>query len=180
MSEYKKKKEPSGVYSVEILPADREDDIVVNGSEKSGNVSTEKTVNSAVTSIEELRNRYAKELRAQYDMAADRLKAEKENAMRENWILEQQEEAGLSEKLAKEGINGGAAETTLSGIRAKYQGNRNDIEKDYISDLGKLVFEHAEDQAKNAKDFDEKWLDYLISLAEEEYEYGRGKGNLFD
>lgn len=180
MSEYKKRKEPSGVYSVEILPAERTNDIPVSKPGNQETVSTEKPVNKTETSIAELRNRYAKELRAQYDLAAERLRAEKEDAMRENWVLEQQEEAGLSEKLAKEGINGGATETTLSGIRAKYQGGRNDIEKDYTDGLGKLYFEHAEQQAKNARDFDEKWMDYLISLAEKEYEYDRSKGILFD
>ncbi|MBR5310754.1 MAG: hypothetical protein IKU42_06505 [Oscillospiraceae bacterium] len=175
MAEYKKRKEQSGSYTVEILPKSEGTKIPVSSSEKTEPVKQE---NKTETSIAELRNNYAKQLRAQYDTASDKLRAEKEDALRENWILEQQEEAGLSEKLAREGINGGAAETTLSGIRSKYQGNRNDIQKGYISDLGELYSEHAEQQAKNAKDYDEKWLDYLISIAEKEYDYNREFKNI--
>ena len=179
MSEYKKRKEQGGIHSVEIIPSERKSGIPVSLAENESNLSIEKETNGMETSLTELRNRYARELCAQYDRASEKLKEEKDDALRENWILEQQEKAGLSEKLSKEGINGGATETTLSGIRAKYQGNRNDIRKEYMDDLGELYFEHAGKQAENAKGFDEKWLDYLISIAEKDYEYNRDKGSIF-
>ena len=129
--------------------------------------------NQAKTSLTELRNNYAKQLRAQYDYAAEKMKAEKDSALRESWVKEQQEEAGLAEKLAAEGINGGATETTLSGIRARYQDDRNDIRKDYSDEMGDLFIKQSEQLLEGARSYDEKWLDYLLSLAENEDEYLR-------
>ena len=129
--------------------------------------------NQAKTSLAELRNNYAKQLRAQYDYAAEKMKAEKDSALRENWVKQQQEEAGLAEKLAAEGINGGATETTLSGIRARYQDDRNDIRRDFSEDLGDLFVEQNKKLLEGARSYDEKWLDYLLSIAENEDEYLR-------
>ena len=132
---------------------------------------TESAEQKAQTAISELRNRYAKQLRAEFEHSADKMKTERDDALRENWILEQQEEAGLPEKLAAEGINGGAVETTLSGLKSRYQGNRNDIRKGYMEELGDLSVNHQKQQAEAARSYDEKWLEYLISLAENEDEF---------
>ncbi len=127
----------------------------------------------AETALAELRNSYAEQLRAEYERSAEKMKAERDEALRENWIFEQQEEAGLSEKLAAEGINGGAVETTLSGLKSRYQGNRNDIRNGYMEELGDLSANHEKQQAEAARNYDEKWLEYLISLAENEDEFNK-------
>ena len=93
--------------------------------------------------------------------------------MRENWILQQQAEAALPEQMAAAGINGGISETTLSNLRAKYQGNRNEIQNGYMDDIGDLAEKKLENQSEAEKSYNEKWLEYLLSLAqmEEKYKY---------
>ena len=129
----------------------------------------------AETSIEELRNRYSERARAQYEQREKKLRAERDEALRENWILQQQAEAALPEQMAAAGLNGGAAETTLAALRAKYQGNRNDIRGDYMDNLGGITEELAAQQAENERAYNEKWIDYLLSLAKMEEEYDHKK-----
>ena len=76
------------------------------------------------------------------------MRAERDEALRENYILQQQAEAALPEQMAARGINGGAAETTLADLRARYQGNRNDIRGDYMSEMGTLNQEQIMQQAE--------------------------------
>ena len=74
---------------------------------------------NAEIAIAELRSRYAEKMREQYESAAEKLRAERDDALRENWILQQQAEAALPEQMAARGINGGAAETNLANLGAQ-------------------------------------------------------------
>ena len=147
------------------------------GQGGAGNTAPGTTASSAEskaeTAIADLKNRYANQLKTQYEFSAKKLKDERDSALRENWILQQQAEAALPEQMAAAGINGGASETTLANLRARYQGDRNDIQKGFSDDLGELAFEHGRQQAENENSYNEKWLEYLLSLAEMEkrYEY---------
>lgn len=134
-------------------------------------VNTEK----AETSINELKNKYSETLRQQHDYAAEQLRKERDDALRENWILQQQAEAALPEQLAAAGMNGGATETTLANLLARYQGNRNDIRNEYMDNLGDLAIEHSAEQAEAERAYNEQWLDYLLSLAKMEEEYEQKK-----
>ena len=131
---------------------------------------------NAEIAIEELRSRYAERMREQYEYAAEKLRSERDEALRENWILQQQARAALPEQMAAAGINGGAAETSLANINAQYQGGRNDIRNEYIKELGELNGEHSEKQAEAEQGYNEKWLEYLLSLAKKEYEYAKKQG----
>lgn len=122
----------------------------------------------AETSLAELKNKYAQNLQNQYDYSAQKLKEERDEALRENWILQQQEEAALPEQMAAAGINGGASETTLADLKARYQGNRNDIRKGYINNLGELSRQTQNESAAAERNYNEMWLDYLLSLAKME------------
>ena len=127
-----------------------------------------KAEEKAETAIAELRNRYAEKVREQYESEAKKLREERDSALRENWILQQQAEANLPEKLAAEGINGGATETEISKIRAEYQGNRNDIQGDYSENLNELGSESRKELFENEKDFNKEWLEYLLGIAKAE------------
>lgn len=129
---------------------------------------TDQAQQNAEIAIAELRNQYAQKMREQYESSAQKLREERDNALRENWVLQQQAQAALPEQMAAQGINGGAAETSIAGIDAQYQSGRNDIRSDYIDELGKLEKEHGEKQAEVQAGYDEKWIDYLISLAKKE------------
>ena len=121
----------------------------------------------AETSVQELRNRYSERIRENFDMAAKKLRAERDNALRENWILQQQEEAALPEQMAASGINGGASETSFAALKAKFQEDRNDIQSGYMDDLGELQQKESEKQAENEDKYNRQWLEYLLSLAKE-------------
>lgn len=119
----------------------------------------------AETSIGELRNKYAQNLRNEYNYSAEKLKNERDAALRENWILQQRAEAALPEQMAASGINGGASETSLADLRARYQGNRNDIQGNYMENLGDLTQQAQSEKAENERNLNERWIEYLLSLA---------------
>ena len=143
-------------------------------SKNNGNNSEEETKLSAreeaETSVEELRNRYSEKIRENFDLTAKKLREERDNALRENWILQQRAEAALPEQMAAAGINGGASESTLANLKAQYQGNRNEIRKDFEQNLGELGTKTAEKQAENEDQYNRQWLEYLLSLAKKEAE----------
>ena len=143
-------------------------------SKNNGNNSEEETKLSAreeaETSVEELRNRYSEKVRENFDLTAKKLREERDNALRENWILQQRAEAALPEQMAAAGINGGASESTLANLKAQYQGNRNEIRKDFEQNLGELGTKTAEKQAENEDQYNRQWLEYLLSLAKKEAE----------
>ena len=124
----------------------------------------------AETSVQDLRNRYSERIRENFDIAAEKLRRERDDALRENWILQQRAKAALPEQMAAEGINGGASESTLANLEAQYQGNRNDIRRGYAENLEKLGAETSEKQAEGEEKYNRQWLEYLLSLAKKEAE----------
>lgn len=122
----------------------------------------------AETSLGELADRYSAQLREQYNYNAEKLREERDAALRENWILQQQAKAALPEQMAAAGINGGAGETSLANLIAQYQNQRNDIRGDYADSLGELGRENAAAAAQNQQSLNDRWLDYLLSLAKAE------------
>ena len=130
----------------------------------------------AEIAVEELRNQYSARVRENYDLMAKKLRAERDDALRENWILQQRAEAALPEQMAASGINGGAAETSLAALRAKYQGGRNDIRGNYADSLEELSYKAGNEEAETQRNLNEKWLDYLLSLAKMERQNELEKG----
>lgn len=120
----------------------------------------------AETSIAELKNKYSQALRDEYNYSAEKLKDERDEALRENWVLQQQAEAALPEQMAAAGINGGASETSLAALRARYQGDRNNIRGDYTNNLGDLTQQIESERAQADRSVNERWIEYLLSLAE--------------
>ena len=144
-----------------------------NSSVNTEQEKTNKKQKEAEVAIEDLRNKYSAKVREQFENSAQKLRKERDDALRENWVLQQQAEAALPEQMAAAGINGGVSETTLANLRAKYQGNRNDIQNGYEENLGELAGKNMENSSEAEKSYNEKWLEYLLSLAqmEEKYKY---------
>ena len=86
------------------------------------------------------------------------MRKERDDALRENWVLQQQAEAALPEQMAAAGINGGISETTLANLRGKFQGNRNDIQNGYMNEIGDLAEKKLENHSEAEKSYNEKWL----------------------
>lgn len=114
------------------------------------------------TAISALKDRYTDSLRQNFDASAERLKDERDEELREQFIREQQAKAALPEQLAKLGINGGAAETTLAELMARYQNARGAARKNYRNGLFDLEQSLSEKAAAVSQKYDEKWLDYFI------------------
>lgn len=131
----------------------------------------EKQINEerAKTAISALKNKYAQNLRNEYDYAAKKLKEERDDALRENWVLQQQAEAALPEQMAASGINGGATETSLAALKARYQGDRNGIRGNYMDNLSELSIQNQSERAAAERNLDERWLEYLLSIAQNSY-----------
>ena len=131
----------------------------------------EKQINEerAKTAISALKNKYEQNLRNEYDYAAKKLKEERDDALRENWVLQQQAEAALPEQMAASGINGGATETSLAALKARYQGDRNGIRGNYMDNLGELSIQNQSERAAAERNLDERWLEYLLSIAQNSY-----------
>lgn len=142
-----------------------------HGNNVNNNATNETKTNEerAQTYLSELKSNYEKALRDEYDYSADKLKKERDEALRENWILQQQEEAAIPERMAAAGINGGTSETTLANLRSRYQGNRNDIRDGYADNLKELSKQNMTKRAENERAVNERWLEYLLSLAETSY-----------
>lgn len=122
----------------------------------------------AKASIDALKNRYRTSIGDSYARSAETLAAEKAAALREQAIAERQAEAALPEYMARNGINGGAAGSTLAGLKAGYQSGRNDIRKNYMTSLGELSASRAQSEAEAENGLDESWLNYLLSKAQSE------------
>ena len=127
----------------------------------------------AEVAVEDLRNKYSSRVREEFENSAQKLRKERDDALRENWVLQQQAEAALPEQMAAAGINGGISETTLANLRGKFQGNSNDIQNGYMNEIGDLAEKKLENHSEAEKSYNEKWLEYLLSLAqmEEKYKY---------
>lgn len=147
----------------------------------SGNVAsgtaapTQTNEEKAETSLAKLRAEYAAKIQDSFRSGAEKLKAERDAALRENWILQQQAQAALPEQMAAAGINGGATETSLANLRAMYQGNRNDIQSGYMDNLGELAREQQDKAFEAEKSYNERWMEYLMGLAEAEKQHEYNK-----
>ena len=70
--------------------------------------------------------------------------------------------------MARAGVNGGAAGSTLAALKASYQSGRNDIRKNYITSLGELAQKYNQSAANTENELDRSWLDYLLTKAQAE------------
>ena len=131
---------------------------------------------NAEIAIEDLKNKYSQRARAEFESRAQKLRQERDEALRENWVLQQREQAALPEQMAAAGINGGASESMLANLNAKYQNGRNDIHGDFLNSLDELSAKNSENDAENERKYNEQWLEYLLSLAKMEEEYNKKHG----
>lgn len=123
---------------------------------------------AARATIDELKKRYRTNLAGDYGYSADRLAQEKAAGLREQAIAERQAESALPERMARAGINGGGAATTLANLKAGYQSGRNDIRNNYMSSLAQLGQQYGQSAAEADRSLDQSWLDYLLTKAQAE------------
>ena len=121
----------------------------------------------AKKTLEDLKNQYNEVLRRNYDYSAGKLKGETDDALRENYIRMRQERAQLPERLAKQGVTGGASETTLANLIANYEGQRNDIRENQQNNLSDLGMDYMNSTAQNEQSYGQQWLQHLLGLLDD-------------
>lgn len=77
-------------------------------------------------------------LKAAYDYNLQKQAAERDDALREAYIQGEMSKRNISEQLSRQGIIGGAAESTLARLISNYQGARNEARENYASGVQEL------------------------------------------
>ena len=77
-------------------------------------------------------------LKAAYDYNLQKQAAERDEALREAYIQGEMSKRNIAEQLSRQGITGGAAESTLARLISNYQGARNEARGDYASGVQEM------------------------------------------
>ena len=94
------------------------------------------TVQQKLREATDLANKNALDV---YNSGKAELNANIENQLRELYIARMMADKALPVQMAAQGINGGAAESTLAGNRNQYQSNRNALYQDANAKLADLL-----------------------------------------
>lgn len=89
------------------------------------------------------------------------LEAQRENALRQAYITQQQTLAQLPEYMAAGGINGGLAESSLVQLGRAYGNQRSDIQSQYDQGLQNLQLQQSNAAAEAAARRAQNQVDYL-------------------
>ncbi len=89
------------------------------------------------------------------------LEANREDALRQAYISQQQALAQLPDYLAQNGINGGLAESSMVQLGRAYGNQRSDIQAQYDQDLNSLLSQKAATDADFAARAAQNQIDYL-------------------
>ncbi len=101
----------------------------------------------------------------QYTQQQAALDADKETALRQAYISQQQALAQLPGQLKKAGVNGGAAESSLVRLARAYGNRRSDILAGYNADAASLRAAQAATEAEHLAADTQNRLDYLNAQA---------------
>lgn len=77
-------------------------------------------------------------LKSAYDYNLQKQAAERDEALREAYIQGEMSKRNIAEQLSRQGIVGGAAESTLARLISNYQGARNEARGDYASGVQEM------------------------------------------
>lgn len=113
-------------------------------------------------------------LKSAYDYNLQKQGAERDAALREAYVQGQLNQRNIAEQLSRQGITGGAAESTLARLISDYQGSRNEARGNYASgaqELGQNYMTNANEntnyykqQAQTRKNtIYDTLLDYMLT-----------------
>jgi hypothetical protein len=77
-------------------------------------------------------------LKSAYDYNLQKQAAERDDALREAYVQGEMSKRNIAEQLSRQGIVGGAAESTLARLISNYQGARNEARGDYASGVQEM------------------------------------------
>ena len=116
------------------------------GSKTSSGTTSTTTLNSLVDSLygaqdtayQGMADSANASLKAAYDYNLQKQAAERDEALREAYIQGEMSKRNIAEQLSRQGITGGAAESTLARLISNYQGARNEARGDYASGVQEM------------------------------------------
>nr|DAQ00854.1 MAG TPA: Transcription initiation factor TFIID subunit, DNA, Nuclear [Caudoviricetes sp.] len=100
-----------------------------------------------------------------YNSGKSELDANIENQLRELYIARMMADKALPVQMAAQGINGGAAESTLAGNRNQYQTNRNTLYQDANAKLADLLKTYNTSVNSNEQNLAQQMADLRMQLA---------------
>lgn len=100
-----------------------------------------------------------------YNSGRAELNANIENQLRELYIARMMADKALPVQMAAQGINGGAAESTLAGNRNQYQTNRNTLYQDANAKLADLLKTYNTSVNSNEQNLAQQMADLKRQLA---------------
>ena len=100
-----------------------------------------------------------------YNSGRAELNANIENQLRELYIARMMADKALPVQMAAQGINGGAAESTLAGNRNQYQTNRNTLYQDANAKLADLLKTYNTSVNSNEQNLAQQMADLRMQLA---------------
>nr|DAQ33937.1 MAG TPA: hypothetical protein [Caudoviricetes sp.] len=100
-----------------------------------------------------------------YNSGKSELNANIENQLRELYIARMMADKALPVQMAAQGINGGAAESTLAGNRNQYQTNRNTLYQDANAKLADLLKTYNTSVNNNEQNLAQQMADLRMKLA---------------
>lgn len=100
-----------------------------------------------------------------YNSGKSELDVNIENQLRELYIARMMADKALPVQMAAQGINGGAAESTLAGNRNQYQTNRNTLYQDANAKLADLLKTYNTSVNSNEQNLAQQMADLRMQLA---------------
>lgn len=120
------------------------------------------TVQQKLREATDLANKNALDV---YNSGKAELNANIENQLRELYIARMMADKALPVQMAAQGINGGAAESTLAGNRNQYQSNRNALYQDANAKLADLLETYNTSVNSNEQNLAQQMADMRMKLA---------------
>lgn len=100
-----------------------------------------------------------------YNSGKAELNANIENQLRELYIARMMADRALPVQMSAQGINGGAAESTIAGNRNQYQSNRNALYQDANAKLADLLKTYNTSVNSNEQNLAQQMADMRMKLA---------------
>ena len=120
------------------------------------------TVQQKLREATDLANKNALDV---YNSGKAELNANIENQLRELYIARMMADRALPVQMSAQGINGGAAESTLAGNRNQYQSNRNALYQDANAKLADLLKTYNTSVNSNEQSLAQQMADMRMKLA---------------
>lgn len=120
------------------------------------------TVQQKLREATDLANKNALDV---YNSGKAELNANIENQLRELYIARMMADRALPVQMAAQGINGGAAESTLAGNRNQYQSNRNALYQDANAKLADLLNTYNTSVNSNEQNLAQQMANLKMQLA---------------